>query len=232
MAACGWTAEDWRPYFTQAIPDPHIVDFVIEWLRQESGGNPCDYTSYHESGIAQLMPPQDTDLANTTEALLRTACIAGTTQCDHDLTPDEINVQVNSTVDYVNALRAKAHQLLQNVGTDWDESTPDFWSLVKLLHSLPSLTNYLPNAAQALNRGPANWNEFVQYVPQNQKYDHWLGVSASVGSFGAGAGSGIFGTSNRTWLLVGALLLGAFAGAWFYQRRKNYGFLTRVAEAA
>jgi hypothetical protein len=208
--------EFWRSYFEQSGTDLPI-EFILDWIQRESGGNPCSYTTYHESGILQLMPPHDTDAAGTTEDALRTMCIPGTGQMAKpidQLSDEEIHEQVWSSIVYVNNKRALAHQLLHNVGTDWSESTANFWSLVKLLHSLPSLTDYLPVAAQQLSRGPANWDEFIQFVPQSTKNDHWLKVSSDIGAYGAGGGK------SRAWVSV--LLFGSLAvGAWLAHRRAH-----------
>lgn len=214
--------EFWRSYFANAdcsIP----TDFILRWAQVESGGNPCSYTSMHESGIIQLMPPQDTNLGGTSEAALRQYCVGSsqtmTVPSIDQFPQDGIDTQVESGVTFINALRDKAHGLLSAAGQDWDESTPDFWSMVKLLHSLPSLAQFLQIAAQSLGRGPASWDEFASFVPANVGgYDaaHWMSVSADVGSYGAGGGCSSLTRTNR-FLLAGAagLLFGillAFRG--------------------
>ncbi len=210
--------EYWRPYFEgKGIP----VDYMLYWIQRESDGNPCNITTStgkDEIGLMQLMVPNDTDLAGTDEATLRAACVPGSSQIAHDLTQDDIDVHVSTSVDYLNALRQQAHDLLDSVGASWDESTPDFWAMVKLFHAAPAWTKNIYPATVGLGHPPANWQEFVQFTPGG----HWTDVSWQFGQYAAGFTPPII---RSTWKIVAIGLVGLAIGIVLYERRASIGFL-------
>src|SRR5271163_997129 len=135
------TTEAWRPT-VQAYAGDLPIEFLMAWIYRESNGSPCSWTKYQEAGIFQLMPPDNVTQGGTTLALIHPVppCAAGaqTSIWFNDLSPDQANEQVRSGVQYVNYARTRAHQFLTaNGGQDWDESTTDFWTLVKYYHNLP-----------------------------------------------------------------------------------------------
>ena len=198
------SVEAWRSDVEGAAGDLP-VDFLLAWIQRESAGNPCSYTSMRESGIFQLMPPDNTNTAGTTEAALRTACSGSSQAQTRALTQDERDLQVQSGVRYVNAMRAVAHAKLDAAGVTWDESNPDFWKIVKLQHAYPAPTaGWLAAAAAQLGRPVANWDEMRAAI---SGYSSVLDNAQWVGSFGAGGGNPLGGTTGTLLLVAGGLFL-------------------------
>lgn len=180
------TTEAWRP-LVESYAGDIPVNFLMAWIERESGGNPCSYTSMGEAGLFQLMPPDNIAQAGTSVGALRAACVGSTQQRSRALTVDEMNEQVRSGVQYVNAMRAIAHAKLDANGVDWSEDSPDFWQFVKLQHAYPGPSSgWLANATMQLGAPPANWAEMRSTI---SGYDTVLANAEWVGAFGAGGGS-------------------------------------------
>ncbi len=179
------SVEYWRT-FAEAFADVAPTDFLLDWIDKESGGNRCNLTtslSFHEVGLFQL-DPGNMARAGTDEPTLRSGCNG---QTDNGTADDQLNAMATG-VAYVDALKALAHQKLANVGVDWDESTADFWALVRMEHAAGegAVDAILARAASMLGRGPTGWDELIA----NGGRTHWTDVSAENGSWGAGfAGS-------------------------------------------
>lgn len=240
------SAEAWRSLVIQLAGDLP-TDFMIAWIDTESGGNPCSYTSLRESGISQLMYPDNLNTANTTEAAQHPVppCTAGiqTTASYSSLTPAQQNVQVQAMVTYVNAMRANAHAQLTAVGASWDESTGDFWKLVKMNHVAPAtIPPALQAATNATGSPPADWATFSTYASGNGVPAAWLANANKVGAWGSSSGVSLadYGdivldsitnplasqASRVIFAIVG--LAGVAFGVWVYKRRSH----RRVAHAA
>ena len=239
------SAEAWRSLVTQLAGDLP-TDFMIAWIDVESGGNPCDYTSLRESGISQLMYPDNLNTAHTTEAAQHPVppCVAGTSSSASysSLSPSQQNDQVQGMVTYVNAMRANAHAQLQAVGTDWDESTGDFWKLVKMNHVAPATIPPALQAALAANgTPPPDWATFAQFASANGVPTAWLSNASKVGAWGSSSGVSLADYSDILIdqitspfssalgrVMLGVLALGGVAlGVWWYRRRSH----RRVAHA-
>ena len=181
------SVEKWRGLVSRYAGDIP-VDFLLAWIQRESGGNPCSYTTLRESGIFQLMPPDNTNQGGTTEAALRAACSGSSQSAARQLTSDELDEQVKSGIRYVNYLRGKAHGKLVAAGVTWDESNPDFWRIVKLQHAYPAPTaGWLATAAARLGRPPASWAEMRAANPTARA--DVLDNAEWVGGFGVGGGA-------------------------------------------
>jgi len=217
--------ESWRDELAAAAPDLPI-EFLLAWLKVESAGNPCSYTWMRESGIFQLMNPDNLRTAGTTEAALRAACssdagaacIASKQRCNElpirDLTDDERAEQVRSGIQYVQAMRAQAQHKLDAAGVDWPESGTDFWKFVKLQHAYPGPSQgWVATAKQTLGRDPT-WDEMIQYGG-NVRQDV-VDNAGFVGSFG-GASSGM----SSGWLafLAGIAIVGV--GWWWMHSKRS-----------
>lgn len=181
--------EQWRPLLRRygaGIP----IDFLLAWIQRESGGNPCSYTTLRESGIWQLMPPDNTNTAGTTEAALRAACVGTTQQIARALTSAEADLQVSSGIRYVRAMIAAAKRKLAAAGVTWPETNSSFWAFVKLQHAYPGPSQGWLTAAKAqLGRAPRDFAELRSTI---SGYSSVLENAAWVGSFGAGgAGSAL-----------------------------------------
>lgn len=200
------SVEQWRSMlekYASGMPVP----FLLAWLQKESNGNPCSYTSLHESGIFQLMPGQNMQAGGTTEGELRAACIGASQQASRQLTGAELERQVESGVQYVQWARAQAHAILDAAGVKWDESSPSFWQLVKLVFNYPApIPGWLANATAVLGRPPADWAEFRSTITG---YSSVLDNAEWVGSFGIGGGGVLSSLSpnSKTVLVVGGVLL-------------------------
>lgn len=209
------------------------MDFLLAWIQRESAGNPCSYTWIRESGIFQLMYPDNLNTAGTTEAALRSmcnpaqarACIESRSMCNagpvRALTDEEISEQARSGIQYVNAMRAVAHRKLDAVGiTSWSEDNPDFWKLVKLQHAYPGPSQgWLQIAKNALGRDPT-WNEMVIYgvLGKGEAGTRFHDVIANADAVGSAAGPGI--SQNSIWMILLGLLLAGGGTYWMYSRRK------------
>lgn len=207
------SVEYWRSLvekYAGSIPVP----FLLAWMQRESDGNPCSYTTMRESGLFQLMPPDNTDQGGTTEAALRAACVGSTQQTSRDLTDDEKNEQIRSGVQYVNVMRDRAHAKLRAAGLDWSESSPDFWRMVKLQHAYPGPTaTWLTAATTKLGRPPATWDEFRSAI---NGYATVLDNAEWVGGYGIGGG-----TNTTALLALGGLALAGFL-LWRSRRPATY----------
>ena len=195
-----WPASvlQWTPYLKRyggSIPLP----FLYAWLKKESGGNPCSYTTLRESGIFQLMPPDNTSRGGTSEAALRAACVGTSQAVGRTLTAAEADEQVRSGIQYVNYARNYARALV-----NWPESSPDFWRLVKMVHVAPArVSQHAP--------GTSSWTEFRRKAAANTPA-HWLDNAEWVGGFGGG------GISGTAMLVVAGLVA---AGSLFYLRSRR-----------
>jgi len=200
------SVEQWRGLLSKHAGDLP-VNFLLAWLQRESGGNVCSFTKLRESGIFQLMPPDNTNTAGTTEAALRPAC-SGQTRT-RQFTPAELELQVTSGIRYVNAMRAAAKKKLAAAGVTWDERNPDFWRVVKLQHAYPGPTaGWLAAARMMLGRPVRSWAELRSTI---SGYSSVLDNAQWVGGFGAGGGSGASSTAKLVLLLGGLGLLAAMA---------------------
>lgn len=202
--------EQWRSLIAQyagGIP----VNFLLAWVQRESAGNPCSYTSLRESGIFQLMPGQNMQQGGTTEGELRAACSGSSQQATRQLTDDELKRQVVSGIQYIQWARQMAHTLLSQAGVTWDESSPSFWAVVKLVFNYPGyIPQWLANATQQLGHPPADWNEFTSTI---NGYQSVLSNAAWVGSYGSGGGGIVDQFSNMSpttkALIVGGITVAA-----------------------
>jgi len=181
----------WTPLLKKhagSIPLP----FLFAWLKKESDGNPCSYTSLRESGIFQLMPPYNTDQGGTSEAALRAACIGTSQKASRQLTDQEAEEQVRSGIRYVNYARDYARQYVK-----WPESGKDFWKMVKMVHVAPArVKKYAP--------GTSSWAEFrARAAAGGDTPPHWLDNADWVGDYGVGAGAA------SALVLVGLVAAGA-----------------------
>lgn len=205
--------ESWRSLFASAACDLP-TDFILRWIERESAGLPCNLetaTGQDEIGLLQIMVPNDTSLIGIDESTLRQHCNGQSTTADWN--SDDINIAVSSSVAYIRALRDLAHAYLQSVGTDWDESTPDFWSLVRLMHAEGiHQQSRLQDAASTLGRPPSSWDEFVM---NSSHSTHWVNVAADDGAYAAG-----FSPSCTNWIALGFGLVGLALGVWLYRRQE------------
>lgn len=181
----------WTPLLKKhagSIPLP----FLFAWLKKESDGNPCSYTSLRESGIFQLMPPYNTDQGGTSEAALRAACSGTSQKASRQLTDQEAEEQVRSGIRYVNYARDYARQYVK-----WPESGRDFWKMVKMVHVAPArVKKYAP--------GTSSWAEFrARAAAGGDTPPHWLDNADWVGDYGVGAGAA------SALVLVGLVAAGA-----------------------
>lgn len=208
------SVEQWRSLVSQYAADAP-TDFLLDWMDKESGGNRCNLTTsagFNETGLFQL-DNGNAAMAGVDPATLRNGC-AG--QTDTSGTSDDQTLAVSSGVAYIKALKALTHQELLAGGTDWDESTADFWSLVRLQHAAGTgaVSHWLAAATANLGQGPTNWADFVS--AGGATGNHWIAVAAENGSWGAGFSPSFLDTilgANSSWLaLAGAF--GLFVGAW------------------
>lgn len=179
------------------------IPFLNAWLKKESNGNPCSYTTLRESGIFQLMPPGNTTSGGTTEDALRAACSGSSQTLTRQLTAAEADEQVRSGIQYVNYAKDYARKYV-----DWPESNPDFWKMVKMVHVAPArVKQYAP--------GAKSWVEFrARAAAGGNTPAHWLDNAEWVGSYGVGGGA------TAMLAIVGLATAGALFYLWQTRRRR------------
>lgn len=158
MASFRPSVEQWRPLM-QRLAGDLPVDFLMAFIDEESGGNPCSLGIPNvEAGIFQTFHPPD-DRFGATFGQLRAACSGPV--LFRQMEPDEQELQVSSGVGLVRDLRNRARAALAAVGATWPEATTDFWNFVKLGHGLPAMqTDLMRQMASSLGHAPRTWNEF------------------------------------------------------------------------
>ncbi len=161
-----YTASSWDTAFQVAGPDLPLA-FLRQWTAIESDGNPCaeGHEGYlTETGIAQLMWPDNIQAAGTTIPAMRVGCYGNTMMMSRLLTPAEMLAHVIPMVTYVRKCRDTARAKLGAVGLHWDERGPDFWKMCKLEHGAPALSSdglfYVTKKFGA----PSTWAEFRHNV--------------------------------------------------------------------
>ncbi len=150
------SAEQWRSRFVDIAPDiPQ--DFLIAWLNNESGGNPCSLgIPGVEAGIFQTYHPAD-DRYGATFAQLRQGC-SGSTLVDPSAVDYEL--QARHGINYVRGKIAAAQTHLFAAGVNWPMDSSDFWIAVKQEHALPCvMADLLPRVTRKFGP-PANWDTF------------------------------------------------------------------------
>jgi hypothetical protein len=154
--------ERWRALVTE-LANGIDVDFLLTWIRYESGGNPCATGIPNtETGLFQSYHPDD-DRHGATFAELRTACDAGAQTAHRPLTAAEQRLHISAGIALVRACLNMATSTLQSIGAQW--STRDRYRLTKLVHALPSYAYRFPRAYVArYGRPPASWMEFRAWV--------------------------------------------------------------------
>lgn len=215
------SVEQWRSRLAAQGGDLPL-NFLLGWLKHESGGNPCALgIPGVEAGMFQTYHPAD-DRYGATYAELRAGCSGGNV-----VNPSAINrdLQVKSGLNYVRGKRAAARKHLAAVGASWNESSPDFWAMVKQEHALPCVAiDLLPLVKKKLGRAPSGWNEFrstAMTIPASSmpagcarfasspshgalrsRLEDTLANAEKVGAYGAG---GAGGSVAKLVLLVGGL---------------------------
>lgn len=193
------------------------TDYLLDWIRTESGGNRCNLTTsagFPEVGLFQL-DPGNAATAGTSHEVLRRGCSG---QQDVDPSDENLDTAMQTGVDYVNRVKAATHARLRDVGTDWEESDPGFWALVRLTFSAGTgaVTSWLRTAAQSLGRGPIDWDEFVS--ASGASGNHWVSVAADNALNAVGwQPPGLFGGGRGLVWLAG--IFGVIGGAVLFERR-------------
>lgn len=158
--------ESWRGLVTEmanGIP----VEFLLNWIRVESGGNPCSVgIKGKEAGIAQTYHPDD-DKYGATFSQLRAACDGDTSKLARPLTDAERRLQVIVLVNYVTAAANTVRAQLLGAGATWVDAGPlsrDFWRMVKLRHALPAIPAYCLKAYRsAVGKPPPDWQTWRRW---------------------------------------------------------------------
>lgn len=202
------SVERWRSYVSRYGSGQGGADFWLAWINKESGGNVCSYTTYRESGLFQLMPGDNMNVAGTSEAALRPACSGQTVT--RAFTESELAEQFTSFSKYLDYCVRQARIKLAAANVRWDESSTDFGKAVKWQHVAPGKFGpWLAAATSGLGRPPANWNELAQYASTIGIPSNWVANATDVGSYWGGGGS----------VLLIAALVGGAAVLYYLSRR-------------
>ena len=176
-----YNVESWRAMITVAA-NGLPVGVLMKWIEVESGGNPCSTGmiqngSSIENGIFQLYSPDD-DKFGSPAQLHGSFCDGQTQTCIRDLTSAEANAQVNSGIALVNRSVTAARSQLSQAGLTWDETTSDFWCLVKMQHIWPG-----PTADCIKTYKPSSWADFKNFFTQHySKYTPHFDNAEKVGN--------------------------------------------------
>ncbi len=150
------SAEQWRPLF-QKYGSDLPQDFLVAWLHNESGGNPCSLGIPNvEAGIFQTYHPAD-DKYGATFSQLRAGC-SGSTLVNPSLVDRDL--QVRSGLNYVRGKIAAAQTHMFAAGVNWPMSSPDFWIAVKQEHALPCVMGDLLPRVTSRFGPPPDWDTF------------------------------------------------------------------------
>lgn len=150
------SAEQWRPVFAQLAPDlPQ--DFLVAWLHNESGGNPCSTGIPNvEAGIFQTFHPAD-DRFGASFSDLRAGCQG---QAIVDAGAVKRDLQARAGINFIRNKIGVATAHLAAAGVSWPQSSPDFWMAVKQEHALPCVMgDLLPRVTRKFGP-PPDWNTF------------------------------------------------------------------------
>lgn len=173
-----YSTESWMPYLTPLMAKLNIpLIFAMNWIRIESGGNPCAFGNANakgpdgtprEQGITQLWNPDDFQALKVPLGSFRVYCIPGTQQCSRTLTDDEMWEQARAHIAMIGKCVAYAARVLGDSGASalpgWDNRKADFWKLVKLVHATPGMVKGMSYVKTSLGRAPINWDEFKNAV--------------------------------------------------------------------
>lgn len=169
-------AERWRSQLASMAPDIP-TNFLIAWLEEESGGNPCSLgittPGKQEAGIWQTMHPQD-DKYGATYDQLRQGC-TGQTVTDASAVDNTAQMAgINMVRDYM----ARTTAQLAAVGVPWGPDSSDYWKAVKSIHGLPCILSDLLPRVVAKSGPPATWDDFRDKVMQMSPSEMGAGCAA------------------------------------------------------
>jgi hypothetical protein len=155
------SVEKWRALVAEQA-DGIPVDFVLAWIKHESGGNHCSLgIPGVEAGIFQTYHPDD-DRFGASFAQLRPGCDGS--RATRALTDDEKRLQVRVGLNLIRNCRDKARGALKSAGADWTEGAMDFWCVVKLRHALPAFLSLLSAYTRAMGEPPPGWRVWKEWV--------------------------------------------------------------------
>lgn len=180
-----YTTETWMPYLVPLLTKLNIpLIFAMNWIRIESGGNPCAFGNAsakgpdgtpREQGITQLWNPDDFQSLKVPMGSFRLYCIPNTQVCSRPLTEDEMWAQARAHVAMIGKCTAYAARVLGDNGAGvlpgWDSRKTDFWRLAKLVHATPGMVKGMSYVKASLGRAPINWDEFKGTVLKGVKLD-------------------------------------------------------------
>jgi hypothetical protein len=197
--------EAWRSRIEKKAAGTALpIDFLLNWVRYESYGNPCALgVPGHEAGIAQTWH-RDDDRFGATYDDLRAACVPDKQELARPLTPEEKDLQVTSLVGLVKSARDAARAQIARAGVTWSESSPDFWMLVKLRHALPAWgADYLVPCAKDLGHPPATFAEFREWI-EGLSEEQVIAINRNVKPFASMAQRRrLFDNAEKTGRVVG-----------------------------
>lgn len=188
--------EEWREDIS-ALAGTLPIDFLLAWIQIESMGSACSYTSLAESGIFQLMKPDNLMAGQTTEAEQHPVppCAAGTSSYvwRGQLTDEQAKWQVQGGINFVNYCKSVAESKLGTMGylgqPGWTDTDWSYWAMVKMVHVAPA--PIIGMLTRGLSGGgiPADWDAMIANGGGTGVPSNWIANARAVGIFGAGGGS-------------------------------------------
>lgn len=210
--------EEWRSDVQdQAGTKP--IEFLLAWIKIESAGSVCSWTTLQEAGIFQLMAGDNIAEGGTTIALQHPVppCTANAgsyvwrTMVSDDIAHEQVRgglQYVDYCVTYAEAQMA-ANGYLDQPG--WTDSDWSYWAMVKMVHVAPAmLGKMMQQGLSGYGSVPPDWDTMMGYVsgiPTN-----WTDNARTVGINGQGGGSVLNALTSNTMMTYallggGALLL-------------------------
>ncbi len=209
----GYVTSIWEPLVAAlAVPAGIPIEFGMQWVENETGGNPCDIGELNkfgpdgcplEFGIAQVYNPDYYPFLGIKDGKSRRAYCTYPNTVNRQLTAEEMTQQVQDLVATIKYCVTNAgHHLVAN-HYPWLAGSRDYWRAVKLWHALPSIMS--PGFAHvAAKYGiPKTWAEFrVGYVaiepraafvpgkPHNEQSGYWRALENAENTGGVVPDSG------------------------------------------
>jgi hypothetical protein len=191
MTSWAPTVERWRPFALKYLPSVP-VDFILAWIKRESGGRITKPTSLNERGILQVHPDEATDMGLSSAEFNQLLVM-------EDSPSYNAAEHFRISAKLVFYKQKVAETYAKRYGLNWTGSS--FWTYVKLIHGLPAIASKgMAAFVDALKRPPVSFAEFATWLRAKRwAYAGWdadrvskiLANAEDTGKWATGAGAGV-----------------------------------------